>query len=191
MKEPSEQLIEMLGHPYSPKNVQALLQSFGVKRMPPPNSYFNDDIIWSVKTSIRVDIYRAPKINDLTGLQYTNQDEWIMGAIHFLAPGSDDRIKAPFPGKLPKGITMSSTPDESIKAYGQPELDEECWWPGFSGRILAWRKPGINIAIEYADSEIDRVMRSYTACLIGCIGAPGGTIIRRSLLPNCRSTFQT
>ncbi|MFB6366323.1 hypothetical protein ACFCP7_20080 [Paenibacillus elgii] len=171
MKEPSEQLVEMLGHPYNPKNVQALLQSFGVKRMPPPNSYFNDDIIWSVKTSIRIDIYRAPKINDLTGLQYTSQDEWIIGAIHFLAPGSDDRIKAPFPGKLPKGITMSSTPDESIKAYGQPELDEECWWPGFSGRILAWRKPGINIAIQYADSEIDRVMRSYTACLIGCIGA--------------------
>jgi len=171
MKEPSEQLIEMLGHPYSPRNVQALLQSFGVKRMPPPNSYFNDDIIWSVKTSIRIDIYRAPKINDLTGLNYTNQDEWIIGAIHFLAPGSDDRIKAPFPGKLPEGITMSSTPDESVTAYGQPELNEECEWPGFSGRILAWRKPGINIAIEYADSENDRVMRSYTACLIGCIGA--------------------
>ena len=159
MKEPSEQLIEMLGHPYNPRNVQALLQSFGVKRMPTPNSYFNDDIIWSVKSSIRIDIYRAPKINDITGLTYTNQDEWIIGAIHFLAPGSDDRIKAPFPGYLPKGITMSSTPDESIKAYGQPELDEECDWPAFSGRILAWRKPGINIAIEYANSEIDSVMR--------------------------------
>lgn len=171
MKEPSERLIDMLGHPYNQRNVQALLQSFGVKHMPPPNSYFNDDIIWSVKTSIRIDIYRAPKINDLTGRKYTNQDGWIIGAIHFLAPGSDDRIKAPFPGKLPNGITMSATPDESIKAYGQPELYEECWWPGFSGRILAWRKPGINIAIEYADSEVDRVMRSYTACLIGCIGA--------------------
>ncbi|MGN4125515.1 hypothetical protein ACMGD3_10965 [Lysinibacillus sphaericus] len=171
MKEPSELLIDMLGHPYNQRNVQALLQSFGVKRMPAPNSYFNDDIIWSVKTSIRIDIYRAPKINDLTGRQYTDQDRWIIGAIHFLAPGSDDRIKAPFPGKLPNGITMSATPDESIKAYGQPELYEECWWPGFSGRILAWRKQGINIAIEYADSEVDRVMRSYTACLIGCIGA--------------------
>lgn len=171
MKEPSELLIEMLGHPYNPRNVQALLQSFGVKRMPTPNSYFKDDIIWSVKTSIRIDIYRAPKINDLTGLEYTNQDEWIIGAIHFLAPGSDDRIKAPFSGKLPKGVTMSSTPDQSIKAYGQPEMDEECKWPGFSGRILAWRKPGINIAIEYADSEIDSVIRSYTVCLIGCIGA--------------------
>jgi hypothetical protein len=171
MKEPSELLIEMLGHPYNPKNVQALLQSFGVKRMPPPNSYFNDDIIWSVKSSIRIDIYRAPKINDLTGLHYTDQDGWIIGAIHFLAPGSDDRIKAPFPGNLPEGITMSSTPDDSIKAYGQPELDEECCWPGFSGRILAWRKPGINIAINYEDSEIGSVMRSCTACLIGCIGA--------------------
>ncbi|MEY9094288.1 hypothetical protein [Paenibacillus sp. RC84] len=171
MKEPSEQLIEMLGHPYSPKNVQALLQSFGIKRMPPANSYFNDDIIWSVKTSIRIDLYRAPKINDLTGLNYTKEDGWIIGAIHFLAPGSDDRIKTPFPGDLPKGITMRSTPDESIKAYGQPELDEECEWPGFSGRILAWRKPGINIAIQYADSESGSRMISCTACLIGCIGA--------------------
>ncbi|WP_239618783.1 hypothetical protein [Cohnella mopanensis] len=171
MKEPSEQLVEMLGHPYNPRNVQALLQSFGVKRMPPPNSYFNDDIIWSVKSSIRIDIYRAPKINDLTGLNYTNEDGWIIGAIHFLAPGADDRIKAPFPGKLPEGITMSSTPDDSIKAYGQPELDEECEWPGFSGRVLAWRKPGINIVVEYENREIDRVMIRHTVCLIGCIGA--------------------
>ncbi|WP_159886938.1 hypothetical protein [Paenibacillus puerhi] len=171
MKAPSEQLIEMLGHPYSPKCVQSLLQSFGVQRMPKPNSYFNDDIIWSVKSSIRIDIYRPPKINDLTGLKYTNQEEWIIGAIHFLAPGSDDRIRAPFPGYLPKGITMSSTPDESIKVYGQPELDEESEWPGFIGRILTWRKPGINIAIEYEYSESDSVMISYTACLIGCIGA--------------------
>ncbi|WP_028559656.1 hypothetical protein [Paenibacillus pinihumi] len=171
MNEASEQLIEMLGHPYIAKNVQSVLQSFGVKRMPAPNSYFNDDIIWSVKSSIRIDIYRMPKINDLTGLRYTNQDEWIIGAIHFLAPGSDDRIKSPFPGNLPAGIMMSSTPIESVKAYGQPELDEECEWPGFSGRLLAWRKPGINIAIEYAYSETQMRMRSYTACLIGCIGA--------------------
>ncbi|WP_405082889.1 hypothetical protein ACI48J_11815 [Paenibacillus chitinolyticus] len=171
MKEPSEQLIEMLGHPYSPKNVQALLQTFGIKRMPPANSYFNDDIIWSVKTSIRIDLYRVPKLNDLTGLNYTKEDGWIIGAIHFLAPGSDDRIKNPFPGNLPKGITMSSTPDELIKAYGEPQLDEECEWPGFSGRILAWRKPGINIVITYEDSEIGSRMISCTACLIGCIGA--------------------
>lgn len=171
MKEPSELLIDMLGHPYSPKNVQALLQSFNVKRMPSPNSYFNDDIIWSVKASIRIDLYRASKLNDLTGLNYSNQDEWIIGAIHFLAPGSDDRIKTPFPGKLPKGISMCSTPDESIQGYGQPEMNEQCAWPGFSGRILAWRKSNINIAIEYVDREMNSVMRSYTACLIGCIGA--------------------
>lgn len=171
MKEPAELLIEMLGHPYSPKNVQALLQTFGVKRMSSPNSYFNDDIIWSVKTSIRIDLYRAPKINDLTGRNYTAEDRWIIGALHFLAPGSDDRIKAPFPGKLPSGLTMSATPDQTIMAYGQPEMDEDSLWPGFTGRILAWRKPGINIAIEYTDSEISHVIRSYTACLIGCIGA--------------------
>ncbi|MFF2093346.1 hypothetical protein [Paenibacillus sp. NPDC058174] len=171
MKEQSEQLIEMLGHPYNPKSVQGLLQSFGVKRMPKPNSYFNDDIIWSPKSSIRIDIYRPPKINDLTGLQYTNQDEWIVGAVHFLAPGSDDRIKAPFSGYLPQGITMSSTPDEAIEAYDQPQLDEQCEWPGFSGRILAWRKPGINIAIVYEDSETSSRMISFQACLIGCIGA--------------------
>lgn len=194
-KEPSEQLIEMLGQPYNPKSVQALLQPFGVKRMPTPNSYFNDDIIWSVKSSIRIDIYRVPKINDLTGLSYSNEDGWIIGAIHFLAPGADDRIKSPFSGTLPNGIKMSSTPEQAIMAYGSPALDDECEWSGFTGRILAWRKSGINIAIEFedgdndqvidemievgndfaidrvADPEITRVMRSYTACLIGCIGA--------------------
>ncbi len=171
MNEPAVQLIAMLGQPYHPKNVQALLQPYGVKRMPAPSSYFNDDIIWCVKASIRMDIYRAPKLNELTGLQNTHPDEWIIGAVHFLAPGSDDRIKAPYPGTLPDGITMSSPPEEPIAAYGPPELDEECEWPGFSGRIMAWRKPRINLALEYADAGGDRVLRSYTACLIGCIGA--------------------
>lgn len=72
-KEASEQLIELLGHPYNPKQVQALLQPFGVKRMPFPNSYFNDDIIWSVKSSLRIDIYRAPKINIV--IEYEHTDE--------------------------------------------------------------------------------------------------------------------
>ncbi|MNJ72100.1 hypothetical protein D3C77_687150 [compost metagenome] len=96
-------------------------------------------------------------------------------------------MKSPFAGILPNGIQMSSTPEQAIKAYGTPALDEECEWPGFSGRILAWRESGINIAIEFADRDkdevideiievsadivTDRVMRSYTACLIGCIGA--------------------
>jgi hypothetical protein len=169
--EPAVQLIAMLGQPYHPKHVQALLQPYGVKRMPVPSSSFNDDIIWCVKASIRIDVYRAPKLNLLTGLQYTDPDEWIIGAIHFLAPGSDDRIKAPYPGALPEGIAMDSTPEEAIAAYGPPQMDEECEWPGFSGRIIAWRKPGINIAMEYEDQGEARVLRSCTACLIGCIGA--------------------
>jgi hypothetical protein len=171
MNEPAVQLIAMLGQPYQPKVIQALLQPYGVKRMPAPSSYINDDIIWCVKASIRMDIYRAPKLNELTGLQYTDSDEWIIGAVHFLAPGSDDRIKTPYPGILPEGITMNSAPEEPIAAYGPPQLDEECEWPGFMGRIIAWRKPGINIALEYADQGEDSVLRSYTACLIGCIGA--------------------
>lgn len=171
MKEASVQLMELLGRPYDPKQVQTLLQVFGVKRVSPPISYFNDDIIWSVKSSLRIDIYRAPKINDLTGLSYTDEDGWIIGALHFMAPGADDRIKAPYSGGLPHGMTMNSTPEETIEAYGPADLDEECWRPGYSGRILAWRKPGINIVIEYEDKEADRRMRSYIACLIGCIGA--------------------
>ena len=139
--------------------------------MPKPDSYFNDDIIWAVKSSICIDVYRVPKINDLTGLSYTNEDGWIIGAIHFMAPGADDRIKSPFSGYLPNGITMESTPDEAIKAYGTPALDEDCEFPGFAGRILAWRKSGINIAIEYEGIDNNRVMRCYTACLVGCIGA--------------------
>lgn len=171
MKEASEQLIAMLGQPYHPQSVQALLQPFGVKRMPKPSSYFKDDIIWSAKASIRMDLYLPPKINDLTGRHYTSQDEWIIGAIHFLAPGSDDRIKAPFAGSLPGGLTMASAPSEFIQAYGLPEMNEACEWPGFSGQILAWRRPDMNIVMEYETGETGSTMRSYTACLIGCIGA--------------------
>ncbi|MFD2878846.1 hypothetical protein ACFTAO_27405 [Paenibacillus rhizoplanae] len=43
--------------------------------------------------------------------------------------------------------------------------------PDFSGRIIAWRGEGINIALEYEYSGEGRVLRTYTACLIGCIGA--------------------
>ncbi|WP_340024230.1 hypothetical protein MHI24_03775 [Paenibacillus sp. FSL K6-1096] len=168
--EPSDQLVNMLGQPYDAKRIQDLLKPYGVRRVPAPKSYFNDDIIWTLKSSIRIDVYRAPKLNELTGLQYTNQD-WIIGSVHFLAPGADDRIKTPYPGLLPGGLAMSNSPVEAIAAYGLPAMDEECEWPGFSGRILAWREQGINIVLEYEDSRDGRVLKSCTACLIGCIGA--------------------
>ncbi|RPK31215.1 hypothetical protein [Paenibacillus xylanexedens] len=133
MKKPSEHLIAMLGQPYDSRRVQQVLQSFGVKRMPKASGYFIDDIIWSVKSSIRLDVYRSPKIHELTGRDDLNMDEWMIGAVHFLAPGSDDRINTPFPGQLPAGMTMNSTPDEFIREYGQPALYEEGEWLGGSG----------------------------------------------------------
>lgn len=169
--EPAVQLIAMLGQPYDPKRVQALLQPYGVKRMSAPKSTFNDDIIWCVKASLRIDVYRAPKLNLLTGLQYADTGEWIIGAVHFLASGSDNRIKVPYPGSLLKKIAMDSAPEEAIDAYGPPQMDEECEWPGFSGRIIAWRKSGINLVMEYEDKAEGRALRSCTACLVGCIGA--------------------
>jgi len=168
MNAPSDRLTALLGHPYDPKSIQSLLQPFGVKRMPSPSSCFNDDIIWSAKASLRLDIYRAPKINDLTGLNYAPEDGWIIGSVHFLAPGSDDRIKAPFSGLLPEGVAMDASPEDAISAYGSPAMDEFTEWPGFSGRILAWRKSGINIVMEYEEGTR---LRSCTFCLIGCIGA--------------------
>lgn len=84
VEEPAVQLIGMLGQPYDSKRVQAVLKPYGVKRMPAPKSYFNDTMISCAKASLRMDLYRIPKINVLTGLHYTNPDEWIIGAIHFL-----------------------------------------------------------------------------------------------------------
>jgi len=171
MKEASEQLVDLLGQPYHPQQVQAVLQPLGIKRMPKPNSYFNDDIIWSAKASIRLDIYLPAKLRELTGSEYEDPEGWRIGSVHFLAPGADDRIKAPYAAPLPGGLTMASAPELAIEAYGTPQLDEDCEWPGFDGRILAWRKPGLNLAIEYEAGESGYAMRSYTACLIGCIGA--------------------
>ncbi|RAI89722.1 hypothetical protein DET54_1135 [Paenibacillus pabuli] len=171
MKEPSEHLIAMLGQPYDSRRVQQVLQSFGVKRMPKASGYFSDDIIWSVKSSIRLDVYRSPKLHELTGRDDLNTDEWMIGAVQFLAPGSDDRIHTPFPGQLPAGMTMNSTPDELIREYGQPALYEEGDWLGGSGPFLAWRESGINVAIEYETNEDGSAMTCYTACLVGCIGA--------------------
>ncbi|WP_339249146.1 hypothetical protein [Paenibacillus sp. FSL P2-0136] len=171
VEEPPVQLIGMLGQPYDPKRVQAVLKPYGVKRMPAAKSYFNDTMISCAKASLRMDLYRIPKINELTGLQYTKPDDWIIGAIHFLPPGSGKQNEVPYPVILPEDITMNSSPEEAIAAYGPPQLDEECEWPGFSGRIIAWRGEGINIALEYEYSREGRVLRTYIACLIGCIGA--------------------
>lgn len=68
-------------------------------------------------------------------------------------------------------LTMQSTPQACIDAYGEPDLDEEHERPGFSGRVLAWRLPTTNRAITFAGLGDDGTMLSYTACLIGCIGA--------------------
>ncbi|MBB6020080.1 hypothetical protein HNR77_001141 [Paenibacillus sp. JGP012] len=167
----SEQLIELLGQPYDAKQIQAILEIFGVKRITKPDSPFQDDIIWSVKASVRIDVYRSPKINKLTGRDDLSGDQWIVGAILFLAPGSDDRIKKPFPGQLPKGITMDAKPDEWIKAYGQPDIYEQGDWLGGSGPYLAWRKSGINISVEYETDEDTSVLTCVKFCLIGCMGA--------------------
>lgn len=167
----SEQLIELLGQLYDAKQVQALMEPFGVKRMTKPEGPFHDDIIWSVKASVRIDVYRSPKINTLTGRDDFPTDEWIVGAIHFLAPGSDDRIKKTFPGQLPKGLTMNATPDDWIDAYGQPDIYEQGDWLGGSGPYLAWRKSSMNISVEYETDENSSVMTCVKFCLIGCMGA--------------------
>ncbi|WP_366296624.1 hypothetical protein [Paenibacillus sp. AN1007] len=171
MNESSEQFVKLLGQPYDSKQVQALLEPFGVKKVGKPDSPFQDDIIWSVKASVRIDVYRSPKINTLTERDDLPRDEWVIGAIHFLAPGSDDRIKKPFSGQLPKGITMNAAPDEWVAAYGQPDIYEQGDWLGGSGPYLAWRKSNMNISVEYETDENSSVITCVKFCLIGCMGA--------------------
>ncbi|PZT57140.1 hypothetical protein [Paenibacillus silvae] len=55
------QASEQLGQPYDAKQIQAILEPFGVKRIAIPDSLFQDDIIWSVKASVRIDVYRSPE----------------------------------------------------------------------------------------------------------------------------------
>ncbi|WP_432725865.1 hypothetical protein [Variovorax sp. W6] len=172
MKEISEHLVATVGQPFDNKKIRDLLGPSGVKRVTSPGPFAgNEEIIWIPKASVRIDVYRAQKLNALTGASYPDQDGWLIGSVELLAPGSDDRIKVPFAGALPMGLSMGSTPQECIDAHGQPDLDEEHDRPGFSGRVLAWRKQDTNIAITFAGKGRESAMISHTVCLIGCIGA--------------------
>ena len=161
-----------VGQPFDNKKVRDALGSFGIKRVSGPGAFSSsEEIIWIPKASVRIDIYQAQKLNGLTGSSYPDGEGWIIGSVQFLAPGSDDRIKAPFPGPLPMGLAIGSTPQDGIDAHGPPDLDEQHDRPGFSGRLLAWRNQQLNIAIMFAGKERESTMISHTACLIGCVGA--------------------
>ena len=168
----SEQLIALLGHAFDGKAIRDVLAGWEVKRVAEPNSPLSESIVWIPKASVRIDVYRPQQLSKLTAAACAAQpDDWLIGSVELLAPGSDNRIKAPFPGLLPQGLSMQSTPQACIDAYGEPDLDEEHERPGFSGRVLAWRLPTTNRAITFAGLGDDGTMLSYTACLIGCIGA--------------------
>jgi len=172
VKEISKQLVAMIGQPFDGKKVRDVLGSLGVKRVSGPGAFsLSEEIIWIPKASVRIDIYQAQKLNGLTGSGYPDEEGWIIGSVELLAPGSDDRIKAPFTGPLHMGLAISSTPQDCIDALGQPDLDEEHDRPGFSGRVLAWRKQHLNIAITFAGKGRESTMINHTVCLIGCIGA--------------------
>lgn len=170
MQEVSEQLIELLGKDYDRKSLAQLLQPFGVKRLPEADSCFGDDIIWSAKASLRIDVYRNPKLQELTSLRL-DTDNWVVGSVMFMAPGSDDRIKSSYAGRLPHALSMTSTPDEFLVAFGPAGLDEEVEWLTYSGRILAWRQDGINFVAKFAHRNSDVRLEYFMACLVGCVGA--------------------
>lgn len=168
-EEQSEQLVAMLGQPFDNKKIRQALGSLEVKRV--PDGTTSEDSVWIPKASVRIDAYRAQKLGALTGTDYPDQDGCLIGAVQFLAPESDDWIKVPFSGPLPMSLAMSSMPQDCIDTHGQPDLDEEHERPGFSGRVLAWRKQGMNIAITFAGKCRKSTMINQTVCLIGCIGA--------------------
>lgn len=172
MKEISEQLVAMTGQPFDSRKVRDVLGALGVKRVSGPGAFSSsEEVIWIPKASVRIDIYQAQKLSGLTGSSYPDEEGWFIGSVQFLAPGSDDRIKTPFPGPLPMGLAIGSTPQDCIDAHGRPDLDEEHDRPGFSGRVLAWRKQHQNIAVTFAGQGRESTMISYTVCLIGCVGA--------------------
>jgi hypothetical protein len=171
MEEASEELIGMLGRPYDARTIAGLLMPFGVKRMPSPSSPMDDDIIWSVKASLRMDVYRPRALARLTGRTWAEDGAWIIGSIHFLAPDADSRIRAMFPGRLPSGVGMESTPQDLLAAFGPARLDEETGRPGHRGQLLAWRGLHTNMVAEYAQRQDSLSMSSFVVCLIGCIGA--------------------
>lgn len=167
----SQQLIALLGQPFDGKAIRDVLAGFEVKRVAAPNSPLSESIVWIAKASVRIDVYRPQQLSRLTGSACAAQADWLIGSVELLAPGSDSRIKAPYPGPLPQGLSMRSTPQACIEAYGRPDLDEEHERPGFCGRVLAWRSQATNRAITFAGRGDDSAMIGYTACLIGCIGA--------------------
>uniref|UniRef100_UPI004039A5B8 hypothetical protein n=1 Tax=Variovorax sp. BK018 TaxID=3450241 RepID=UPI004039A5B8 len=172
VKEISEQLVAMIGQPFDSRKVRDVLGSLGVKRVSGPGAFSSsEEVIWIPKACVRIDIYQAQKLNGLTGSNYPDEEGWFVGSVQLLAPGSDDRIKTPFPGPLPMGLAIGSTPQDCIDAHGRPDLDEEHDRPGFSGRVLAWRKQHQNIAVTFAGQGRESTMISHTVCLIGCVGA--------------------
>lgn len=171
MKEASEELIGMLGRPYDAKTIAGLLMPLGVKRMPHPSSPMDDDIIWSAKASLRMDVYRPRALSRLTARDWEGGDVWLMGSVHFLAPGADSRIRTVFAGGLPSGLSMQSAPEALVAAFGPPQMDDGVERPGHGGRLLAWRKPQVNIVAEYEGAGEACSITSFVVCLIGCIGA--------------------
>lgn len=171
MKSPCEELIDMLGQPYDAGKVARLLGPLGVKRMPRPSSHFDDDIIWSAKSSLRIDVYRPRALSRLTGRDWEDGDVWLIGSVHFLAPEADSRIRAVFAGSLPSGLSMRSAPEALVAVFGPPQMDDGIERPGHGGRLLAWRKPQVNIVAEYEDAGEAGSITSFVVCLIGCIGA--------------------
>lgn len=167
MKSPCEELIDMLGQPYDAAQVARLLGPLGVKRMPRPSSHFDDDIIWSAKSSLRIDVYRPRALSRLTGRDWEDGDVWLIGSVHFLAPEADSRIRTVFAGSLPSGLSMQSAPKALVAAFGAPQMDDETG----RSRLLAWRKPQVNIVAEYEDAGEAGSITNFVVCLIGCIGA--------------------
>lgn len=155
-KEMSEQLAAMIGQPFDNKKVREVLATRGVKRVANPDASWDESIVWIPKASVRIDAYRPSKLNKLTGLSYPAQDEWIIGAVEFLALRSDDRIKSPFPSPLPMSLAMSSMPQGCIDAHGLPDLDEEHERPGSPGGF--W--PGENRARTSRSRSPARIARA-------------------------------
>lgn len=164
----------MIGQPFDNKKVRDVVAGLGVKRVGAADNgpgALSSSIIWIAKAAVRIDVYRPKELSQLTATPFADSDVWLVGSVQFLAAGADDRIKTPFAGPLPAGLTMDSTPQDCIAAYGPADLDDEHERPGFSGRVLGWRKGGLNTAITFDYKGGGCAMLNHTVCLVGCMGA--------------------
>ena len=133
--------------------------------------FCSESISWYPKYSVRVNLYRGKTFSEFSCREVDSPTAWYIGGIEFLARGADDRIKATFSSILPCGLKMHDKPSAFVQCLGLPNLDTVLVWPGYRGRMLAWRREDSCIAVTFETDSLDSAVLTYSSCVLGCVGA--------------------